>query len=35
MKVLDVHLASLRKKLGEPGLIESVYGRGFRLADPR
>ncbi|HUZ23911.1 MAG TPA: response regulator transcription factor [Streptosporangiaceae bacterium] len=35
MKVLDVHVASLRKKLGEPRLIESVYGRGFRLADPR
>jgi DNA-binding response OmpR family regulator len=35
MKVLDVHVASLRKKLGEPKLIESVYGRGFRLADPR
>lgn len=33
MKVLDVHVASLRKKLGRPGLIETVYGRGFRLAD--
>jgi DNA-binding response OmpR family regulator len=33
MKVLDVHVASLRKKLGVPGLIETVYGRGFRLAD--
>ena len=31
-KVLDVHVASIRKKLGEPGLIETVYGRGFRLA---
>jgi DNA-binding response OmpR family regulator len=30
-KVLDVHMASLRKKLGLPGLIETVYGRGFRL----
>jgi DNA-binding response OmpR family regulator len=30
-KVLDVHVASLRKKLGMPGLIETVYGRGFRL----
>lgn len=33
MKVLDVHMASLRRKLGIPGLIETVYGRGFRLAD--
>ncbi len=32
-KVLDVHVASLRRKLGIPGLIETVYGRGFRLAD--
>ncbi len=35
MKVLDVHVASLRKKLGQPKLIETVYGRGFRLADSR
>jgi DNA-binding response OmpR family regulator len=34
MKVLDVHVASLRKKLGDARLIETVYGRGFRLADP-
>jgi DNA-binding response OmpR family regulator len=32
-KVLDVHVASLRRKLGIPGLIETVYGRGFRLGD--
>jgi DNA-binding response OmpR family regulator len=32
-KVLDVHMAALRKKLGVPGLIETVYGRGFRLGD--
>ena len=32
-KVLDVHLAALRRKLGVPGLIETVYGRGFRLGD--
>ncbi|HET7310679.1 MAG TPA: response regulator transcription factor [Mycobacteriales bacterium] len=31
MKVLDVHIASLRRKLGDPSLIETVYGRGFRL----
>ncbi|PWI45130.1 DNA-binding response regulator [Streptomyces sp. ICBB 8177] len=30
-KVLDVHMAALRRKLGSPGLIETVYGRGFRL----
>ncbi len=33
-KVLDVHLAALRKKLGEQVQIETVYGRGFRLGDP-
>jgi DNA-binding response OmpR family regulator len=32
-KVLDVHVAALRKKLGAPGLIETVYGRGFRLGE--
>jgi DNA-binding response OmpR family regulator len=32
-KVLDVHLAALRKKLGEQVTIETVYGRGFRLGD--
>jgi DNA-binding response OmpR family regulator len=32
-KVLDVHMASLRRKLGTPGLIETVYGRGFRLGE--
>ena len=32
-KVLDVHMASLRRKLVIPGLIETVYGRGFRLGD--
>jgi DNA-binding response OmpR family regulator len=31
MKVLDVHIAALRRKLGDPALIETVYGRGFRL----
>jgi DNA-binding response OmpR family regulator len=30
-KVLDVHVAALRRKLGAPELIETVYGRGFRL----
>jgi len=31
-KVLDVHVASLRRKLGDPALIETVYGVGYRLA---
>jgi DNA-binding response OmpR family regulator len=30
-KTLDVHVASLRKKLGDPGWIETVRGVGFRL----
>lgn len=33
-KVLDVHIAALRRKLGGQSIIETVYGRGFRLADP-
>lgn len=32
-KTLDVHVASLRKKLGDPALIETVRGVGYRLAD--
>jgi DNA-binding response OmpR family regulator len=32
-KVLDVHVAAIRRKLGVPGLIETVYGRGFRLGE--
>jgi DNA-binding response OmpR family regulator len=32
-KVLDVHVAALRRKLGDPALVETVYGRGFRLGD--
>jgi two-component system, OmpR family, response regulator RegX3 len=31
-KTLDVHIAALRKKLGQPQLIETVRGVGFRLA---
>lgn len=31
-KVLDVHIVSLRRKLGDPALIETVYGVGYRLA---
>jgi DNA-binding response OmpR family regulator len=30
-KTLDVHVASLRKKVGDPDLVETVRGVGFRL----
>ncbi len=30
-RTLDVHVASLRKKLGDPAWIETVRGVGFRL----
>ncbi len=33
-KTLDVHVATLRKKLGNPAWIETVRGVGFRLVDP-
>jgi DNA-binding response OmpR family regulator len=33
-KTVDVHVAALRKKLGEPALIETVRGVGFRLRTP-
>lgn len=33
-KTLDVHVAALRKKLGDPAWIETVRGVGFRLVDP-
>ena len=32
-KTLDVHIASLRKKLGDPALVETVRGVGYRLAE--
>jgi two-component system response regulator RegX3 len=32
-KTIDVHVAALRRKLGDPGWIESVRGVGFRLRD--
>ena len=32
-RTLDVHVASLRRKLGDPGLIETVRRVGFRLRD--
>ncbi len=33
-KTLDVHIASIRKKLDDPGIIETVRGIGFRLRPP-
>jgi len=30
-KAIDVHVAALRRKLGDPGWIETVRGLGFRL----
>jgi DNA-binding response OmpR family regulator len=34
-KTLDVHIASLRRKLGDPAWIETVRGIGFRLSAPK
>ncbi|HEV7526122.1 MAG TPA: response regulator transcription factor [Acidimicrobiia bacterium] len=34
-KTLDVHVASLRKKLGDPGCITTVRSVGYRLEAPR
>jgi DNA-binding response OmpR family regulator len=34
-KTLDVHVAALRKKLGDPAWIETVRGVGFRFDAPR
>lgn len=33
-KTLDVHVAALRRKLGDPGWIHTVRGVGFRLVVP-
>jgi DNA-binding response OmpR family regulator len=33
-KTLDVHVASLRRKLGSANWVETVRGVGFRLVDP-
>jgi DNA-binding response OmpR family regulator len=33
-KTIDVHIAALRKKLGDPDWIETVRGIGFRLRAP-
>lgn len=34
-RVLDVHIAALRRKLDDPSAIVTVYARGFRLGEPR
>ena len=34
-KTLDVHIASLRRKLGDPGWVQTVRGVGYRLEVPR
>jgi len=34
-KTLDVHIGSLRRKLGDPRWIETVRGVGYRLRDQR
>ena len=33
-KTIDVHVGSLRRKLGDPAWIETVRGVGFRLHEP-
>ena len=33
-RTVDVHVANLRSKLGQPTLIETVRGAGYRLAQP-
>lgn len=32
-KSLEVHIATLRKKLGDPSLVETVRGVGYRLSE--
>jgi len=32
-KAIDMHVSALRRKLGDPGLIETVRGVGFRLRE--
>jgi two-component system alkaline phosphatase synthesis response regulator PhoP len=34
-RTLDVHIRRLRQKLGDPALIETVTGIGYRLGDTR
>jgi DNA-binding response OmpR family regulator len=32
-RIVDVHVAALRKKLGKGGVIKTVHGHGYRIAD--
>jgi two-component system, OmpR family, response regulator len=34
-RTVEVHVAQLRKKLGQPGLIETVRGLGYKMAAAR
>jgi two-component system, OmpR family, response regulator RegX3 len=34
-KMIDVHVASLRRKFGEPSLVETLRGVGFRIVPPQ
>jgi DNA-binding response OmpR family regulator len=34
-KTIDVHVANLRRKLGDPGVVETVRGVGYRLRGSR
>jgi DNA-binding response OmpR family regulator len=34
-RVLDVHIAAIRRKLDDAATILTVYARGFRLGDPQ
>ncbi|HKY05334.1 MAG TPA: winged helix-turn-helix domain-containing protein, partial [Blastocatellia bacterium] len=34
-RTLDVHIRRLRQKLGDPSLIETVTGIGYRFQDLR
>jgi DNA-binding response OmpR family regulator len=33
-RTIDVHIASLRRKLGAPVVIETLRGQGYRLRQP-
>jgi DNA-binding response OmpR family regulator len=33
-RTIDVHVCNLRRKLGDPGLIESVRRQGYRFCKP-
>nr|BFE69220.1 hypothetical protein GCM10020092_025210 [Actinoplanes digitatis] len=33
VRTVDVHVSRLRTKLGNPDIVTTVYGVGYRLAD--